>query len=117
MATSQTNNTERAQIGPLSELLTHQQVVKFLKKAIPELKLGQAAIRQSLENQQWGTATKQAHRLKSTISLLSAHSLVSNLDLIESGNDSNIRSPEFRELVVSQCQQLVDSLEQYLSNH
>ena len=117
MTTSHTQNAERTQIGILSELLTPQQVVNFLKKAIPELKLSQASLRQSLENQQWGTATKQAHRLKSTISLLSADSLVSNLDLIESGHDSNIRSPEFRELVVDQCQQLVDTLEQYLSKH
>lgn len=117
MTTSNTQNAERAQIGTLSELLTPQQVANFLKKAIPELKLAQASLRQSLENQQWKVATQQAHRLKSTISLLSADSLVGNLDLIESGNDSRIRSPEFRELVTEQCQQLVETLEQYLSKH
>jgi len=103
MTTSHTQNAERAQIGTLSELLTPQQVANFLKKAIPELKLAQASLRQSLENQQWKDASKQAHRLKSTISLLSADSLVNNLDLIESGDNAVIHSPEFRELVASQC--------------
>lgn len=117
MKSSGTENNGYAQVEPLRELLTHQQVAKFVKKAVPELKMGQTSLQQSLENKQWKVATKQAHRLKSAISLLSAHSLVSSLDLIESGNDSKVQTPEFRALVISQCQQLVDGLEHYLANN
>lgn len=116
MKLSQTANTNYAPIENLSAILTPPQVFMFIKKAVPELKLGQASLQQSLENQQWKAATKQAHRLKSTISLLSADSLVNSLDLIESGNDVVIQSPEFRESVITLCQQLVDSLEHYLNN-
>ena len=116
MKLTHTTNTGCAPVENLSSLLTPPQVFKFVQKAIPELKLGQASLKQSLENQQWKTATKQAHRLKSTISLLSADNLVHNLDLIESGKDTIIQSSEFRDLVVNQCLQLVESLETYLNS-
>lgn len=111
-----TVNTGYDPIEKLSALLTPAQVFKFVQQAVPELKLAHASLQHSLINQQWADASKQAHRLKSTISLLSVDSLVHNLDLIESADSTAVESSDFRELVASQCQQLVDSLESYLNN-
>lgn len=116
MTSSKDTNAGYSSIENLSALLTPPQVSKFVQKAVPELKLGQAALQQSLEGQQWKAAAKQAHRLKSTISLFSADSLVTSLDLIESGNLAVIQPSTFSESLMTQCQQLIDNLESYLAN-
>ena len=103
-------------VDDLNSILTRGQVQEFTKKAIVELKLGQASLELSLAGQQSEAAAKQAHKLKSTMSLFSANSLVKSLDLIESGVDPAIYLPEFRESLMIQCEELVDGLERYLAN-
>ena len=100
----------------LSALLTPQQVSKFVQKAVIELKLRQAALSQSLENQQWEISAEEAHRIKSTVGLFSADSLVKSLDLIESGEDETILTPAFRQSLAAQCEELIDGLERYLND-
>ena len=102
-------------VDGLSSLLTPAQVSKFAQKAVAELKLGQASLKSSLENKQWETSAKQAHRLKSTMGIFSADSLVSSLDLIESGQQSVISLPEFTRSLMTQCDDLIESLESYLA--
>ncbi len=109
-------NTCETAIEGLSALLTPDQISTIAQKAVIELKLGQASLETSLENQQWEASAKQAHRLKSTIGLFTANSLAKSLDLIESGNDGQIHLPEFREEVVAQCEALIKNLEQFLAN-
>jgi len=116
MTFSQDPESDYSAIESLSSVLTPQQVFNFLEKSVPELKKGQGSLEQSLANRRWEAAAKQAHRLKSTISLLTAESLVESLDLIESGTDPMIQSPDFRESIVAQCQQLIDNLESYLTS-
>jgi len=116
MTDPQDSNSDYAVIESLSSMLTPAQVFKFLEKSVPELEQGQGEIKQALENQEWEVAAEQAHRLKSTIGLLSVDSLVVSLDLIEAGDTAVIQSPEFRGSFVTECQQLIDSLESYLAN-
>lgn len=115
MTLSNATNTGCTPVEELSALLSPPQVARFARKAIPELRQGQAALLQSLENQHWKAAAQQAHKLKSTMCLLSANNLVNNLDLIESGDNPVIQSPEFRASVANQCQQLINGLDAYLS--
>ena len=99
----------------LSSLLTPPQLSKFVQKALPELKLGQASLQQSLKGKQWDAAATQAHKLKSAISLFSAHGLVKSLDAVESGDES-IQLSAFRQSLKAQCQQLIDNLENISSS-
>ena len=116
MKSSNNINTGESAVEGLSELLTPPQIAKMAQKAVVELKLGQASLQSSLENKQWKTSAKQAHRLKSTLGLFTASSLVRSLDLIESGNDEQIHLPEFRQKIIGQCEALIDNLESYLAN-
>lgn len=116
MKSSNNVNSDASVVEGLSTLLTPSQISKMAQKALVELKLGQVSLKSSLENQQWKTSAKQAHRLKSTLGLLTAKSLVQSLDLIESGNDEQIHLPEFRQKVITQCEALIDNLENYLAN-
>lgn len=102
-------------VDSLSSLLTPAQVSKFAQKSLAELKFGQASLKSSLENKQWETSAKQAHRLKSTMGLFSADSLVASLDLIESGQEAVIGLPKFIQSLMSQCEELVEGLESYLA--
>ena len=115
MTASQGVKASASPVEGLSSLLTPSQVAKFVQKAIVELKLGQASLTLSLENQQWEASAKQAHKLKSTLCLFSADSLVKALDLIESDNEV-IRLPDFKQSVIIQSEELINSLESYLSN-
>ena len=116
MTSSKNTNAGHSSIKNLSALLTPPQVSTFIQKAIPELKLGQTSLLLSLESQQWKTAAKQAHKLKSTIRLFSADSLVNSLDLIESSHQDVIQTANFKQSFEAQCQQLIDNLENYLAN-
>ena len=102
-------------VSGLSAMLTPTQVNRFAQKALVELRLGQASLVLSLESGQIADAANQAHKLKSTISLFSAESLVNSLDLIEAG-DSDIYLQEFRKALSTQCEELVKALEIYLAN-
>lgn len=110
-------NSDHSPIGDISSLLTPEQVVKFIRKAVPDLKLSKSTILLALEKQQWKVAAKQAHSLKSTISLFSSDNLVISLDLIESSNFQIIKSPEFKKSLITQYQDLIDNLENYLADN
>ena len=110
-------NSEYSPIDSLSSFLTPAQLVKFLQKAVPDLKLRQSSLQLALEKQQWEVAAKQAHDLKSSISFFKDDSLAAKLESIETGNDDVIKSPGFIESLMLQCQQLIDSLEDYLSQN
>jgi len=110
-------DTEYTSIQDLGAVLTPTQLVKFVQKAVPDLKLRKSSLELALEKQQWQVAAKQAHSFKSSISLLSCDSLAANLNLIEAGELEAIKTAEFRESVMIQCQQLIDDLEGYLSEN
>lgn len=110
------NASDHVVLDKISSLLTPEQVLKFIQKSVPELKSIQISLQQSLELRQWEDAARQAHRLKSAISLLSANSLVISLDLIESGDSVMIESCKFKASLMIQFQQLIDDLESYLGN-
>ena len=116
MTPSKNTNTGHSSLENINTLLTPPQVSKFIQKAVPELKLGQASLKLSLESEQWKSAAKQAHRLKSTISLFLADNLVNSLDLIESGDQSVIQTSNFKQSFEAQCQRLIDELENYFAN-
>lgn len=115
MITSQGAKASTSPVEGLSSLLTPSQVSRFVQKSIEELKLGQVSLTLSLENQQWQASAKQAHKLKSTICLFSANSLVEALDLIESDSEE-IRMSDFKQSLIFQFEELINSLESYLSN-
>jgi len=110
-------NTEYTSIQDLGAILTPTQLVKFVQKAVPDLKLRKSSLELALEKQQWQVAAEQAHSFKSSIGLLSCGNLTASLNLIEAGELGVIEPIEFRESVMIQCQQLIDDLEGYLSEN
>ena len=99
-------------INSLNIVLTKKQLIRFLKKTKPEFKKYYSELVSSLDNKNWSEAVKQAHKLKTTISLFAYSEFVSSLDAVEAGDIVLIDTPDFKECLDQQYRLCLMSIEE-----
>ena len=99
----------------LAEKLNQKQLTRFLKKSQLELESHYTQLATLLQEKHWQDAKKQAHTIKTTISLFAYADLVTSLDEIEAGHIALIETPAFQATLKQQYQLCLDSLAAALS--